>query len=174
MKTFVGFSEQDRHNLVKLKPTFHYQIPLIAEEIHGALKRVPTTAELIRGKSKGLKNSHIHWMNRLFEGNYDEDYFKDRRAIGISHVNIKLPPHFVEGIMSHVRSRAFEIILENQPDPKQVTDEYDSILKILDLDLLIINCAYRDERMARIFKITGISPPLVERLIEQGGSVTTH
>ena len=174
MKTFVGFSQIDRDNLVKLKPTFHYQIPRIAEEIQGTLKRIPATAELTQGKNKGLKHSHIHWMNRLFEGEYGEDYFLNRRDIGVAHVGIRLPPHFVEGIMSHVRSRAFEIILDNQPDSKQAIKEYDSILKILDLDLLIINNAYRDERLDRIFNITGISRPLVERLIEQGGAATTH
>lgn len=174
MKTFVRFSEQDRDNLVKLRPAFHYQIPAIAEEIHDTLESIPTTAALISGKSKGLKNSHIHWLNRLFGGEYGQDYFRNRRDIGIAHVGIGLPPHFVEGIMSHVRSRAFEIVLKNQPDPKQAADEYDSILKILDLDLLIINCAYRDERLDRIFKITGISRQLVERLVEEGGAMTSH
>ena len=170
MKSFVGFSTKDRDNLVKLKSTFRFRIPGIAEEIHDSLERIPVMAELARDQGKDLKNTHIHWMNGLFEGEYEEDYFQSRRRIGAAHVGINLPPHFIEGIMCQVRSRALEIVFEDRPDSRQATEQCDSILKILDLDLLIINCAYRNERLDRIFEITGIDRQLVDRLVEKGSA----
>ncbi len=174
MKTLVGFSQADRDNLLSLKSRFRFRIPGIAEDIHDSLKRTPATAELARKQGKAMKDAHIHWMNGLFEGEYEADYFHNRQKIGTEQVASQWPPHLVEGIFSQVRSRALEIVLEEQPKATQASRQCDSILKILDLDLLIIHCAFREERLNRIFEITGINRQLVDRLIEHGGAVRPH
>jgi hypothetical protein len=81
---------------------------------------------------------------------------------------MKVPPHFVEAMISRVRGDSFAIILEAAGNCEEATRACGSLIKILDLDLLIINSAYREERLKRISSITGASRSLIERLIEQG------
>ena len=42
-----------------------------------------------------------------------------------------------------------------------------SLLRVLDLDVMIINLAYGDERLARLSEFTGMSRKLIERCVVQ-------
>lgn len=168
MKEFVGFTTKDAENLAALQPVFAIHGPPIVEGFHRTLRQFPATAEIIRGREESLLAAHNRWMNELFSGHYGLPYFESRKRIGVKHVAINLPPYFVEGVMSEIRSRGFEGILAETADCHRAATLYESLVKILDLDLLVINCAYRDERIERIFNITGVSRRLIDNLVEQG------
>lgn len=172
MKRFVGFDENAEKNLVELAPIFSEHGPEITNGFHDILERFPVTAELIEGRRDTLKAAHNRWIRELFCGEYGWEYFESRRRIGSAHVRIELPPHFVEGVMSYIRSKAFEVILAETTDCREATRLYDSLLKILDLDLLIINSAYRDERIERIFNVCGVSRNLIDNLVRAGNPAT--
>lgn len=172
IKSFVGFDSTDESNLISLQPIFTIHGPAIINGCHEILHDFPATAKLIEGREEALKAAHNRWIQGLFCGEYGPDYFESRRRIGQVHVQIELPPHFVEGVMSHIRSKAFEAILAETSDSLEAARHYDSLLKILDLDLLIINKAYRDERIERIASVTGISRKLVENVIRVGNPAT--
>jgi hypothetical protein len=168
MKKLVGFDQQDEQRLARLRPLFEQHGQAIIDRLHDWLSAFPDTREILAGREHSLTTAHNRWLRELFAGDYGPDYFRNRLHIGTIHVQMKVPPHFVEAMISRVRADSFAIILAATGSCEQATQAYGSLLKILDLDLLIINSAYREERLKRISSITGASRSLIERLIEQG------
>lgn len=107
-------------------------------------------------------------MGELFAGEYGEDYFNNRLRIGMAHVRIGLDPHWVEAVMSFLRAEAVDAIAQEFDDDAQRCDLYKSLCKLLDLDMMLINVAYGEERLDRITSFTGLSRKLLERCISKG------
>jgi hypothetical protein len=169
LKGFVGFSADDVKNLKELRPIFVERGPAITDRFYATLANYPDTAKLIEGRVDALKQTHMRWMLELFDGDYGAAYLDRRLMIGKVHVRIGLSPYWVEGVMSVVREEGLRIVAENEGDSVKAAARFVSLQKLLDLDLLIINLAYGEERLDRIVKITGMSRKLVERLISKAG-----
>lgn len=120
----------------------------------------------IEGRVDQLKGTHARWMGELFAGDYGEACFQNR--VGMAHVRIGLDTWWVEGVMSFLRTSAAHAIREEVADPEQGTRLLASRVKILDLDLLVINVAYAEERLDRLHNFTGMSRKLIERCIRKG------
>lgn len=168
MKGFIGFDEADVANLTKLAPVFAKHGPTITDQFYTTLEQYPETARLIAGRVDTLKATHHRWMGELFLGEYGDAYFQNRVRIGQAHVRIKLDPFFVEGVMSFLRTAGLLVLREEIKDPDEASQLATSFLKILDLDLLVINMAYGDDRLDRLTKFTGMSRKLLERCVSMG------
>lgn len=169
MKSFVGFGAADVENLKSLAPTFAARGPAITDAFYGILGNFPATAAQIEGRIDALKATHARWMGELFAGDYGEAYFNNRLRIGQAHVRIGLDPQYVEGVMSILRAAGLEAIMADVSDPTEAKTKYESLLKILDLDLVIINLAYGEERLDRVSSFTGMSRRLIETVIKKAG-----
>ena len=135
------------------------------EEMKSFLERFPTTAALIEGRVDQLKATRAAWMGELFAGDYGEAYYNRRIRIGEAHVRIGLPPYFVEAVMNFIRTEGQLAIHAERPD--QAGPLTSSLLKILDLDLILINLAYAEERLNRVSAFTGMSRKLIENVINR-------
>ena len=69
--------------------------------------------------------------------------------------------------MSQIEQDCVGILIKSFP-ADQAASYSQSMLKILDLDLTIINQAYEDERLNRLEAGTGLSRNLLETFINQG------
>ena len=168
MKGFIDFDDKDIQHLKALAPLFAKHGGSITDQFYTTLGNYPETAKLIEGRVDMLKATHRRWMSELFLGEYGEAYFQNRVRIGLAHVRIKLDPFYVEGVMSFLRTSGLLAIREEFKDVDMACSHATSFLKILDLDLLIINLAYGDERMDRLTKFTGMSRKLLERCVSMG------
>ncbi|MCB9760424.1 MAG: hypothetical protein H6739_11350 [Alphaproteobacteria bacterium] len=169
MKSFLGFGDADVDNLRALGPVFAKHGTGITDRFYETLSKEPDTASFIEGRVDALKATHGAWMSELFAGDYGESYFDRRRRIGEAHVRIGLPPQFVEGVMSFIRVDGQAAILAEVPDRDEAVAKCGSLVKILDLDLIVINLAYADERIERLTKLTGMRRALIENIIKAGG-----
>lgn len=172
MKSFVEFTDEDIARLKSLAPIFAKHGGGITDRFYETLGRFPTTAAFIEGRVDHLRKTHGEWMASLFAGDYGPTYLERRLRIGQVHVRIGLPPYYVEAVMNSIRVGGHDAIVREVSDPQQVDALYASLVKVLDLDLLIINLAYADERVTRITRATGMSRKLVERLIVAGEKKT--
>jgi len=164
MKSFLGFDESDRAVLQSLKPLFVEHGPGITDRFYEVLGQNEATARLIEGRVEQLKATHGVWMMELFDGDYGRAYFDRREKIGQAHVRINLPPEFVEGVMSFIRTEGIKLIHANlQGD--EADKAVGALIKVLDLDLIVINLAYAEERIDRITKLTGMRRRLIENII---------
>lgn len=168
MKTFVGFSDADAQNLVKLAPIFEKHGPGMTDAFYATLFRYPDTAKIIEGRVDGLKKTHNRWMTELFKGDYGQGYFEGRYKIGLVHVKVAIDPFYVEGVMDVIRTAGIAAIFAEMEDRASAIACTQSLLKILDLDLLVINLAYGEERLNRLTGFTGFSRKLIENCIKKG------
>jgi len=170
LKNFIGFTEADANNLRALAPTFATSGRAITDEFYGRLLQNPETAALIEGRVDSLKATHMRWMTELFAGDYGDQYLENRWRIGLVHVRVGVNPKWVEAVVSFLRAAASELIANNIADKAQQAACAQSVVRILDLDLMIINLAYGEERLDRLSQFTGMSRKLIERCVSQKSS----
>ena len=167
MKTFLAFSDQDIANLSSLSALFATQGIAITDRFYDVLGTFPSTAALVEGRIDMLKATHARWMGDLFCGTYDEAYLNGRLKIGQIHVKIGLDPMYVEAVMSLIRHDALAVMSREITDLSELVSKYQSLLKVLDIDLMIINYAYAEERLDRLAGFTGMKRTLIENVIRK-------
>ncbi|MDP2316946.1 MAG: protoglobin domain-containing protein [Pseudomonadota bacterium] len=167
MKSFLDFGDTDIANLASLGPVFAEHGGKITDEFYEILDRYPETAKLLVGRIDALKTTHKRYLGELFAGDYGETYFQNRMRVGHTHVRVGLDPYFVEAVMSFLRTAGMLTIRGAFADPAQATALTASYMKVLDLDLLVINLAYSEERLSRLTKFTGMSRKLLETCIQR-------
>lgn len=167
LQDFVGFTADDAANLRELAPLFASHGPAITDAFYARLAANPETAAIIAGRVDHLKQTHARWLAELFAGPHDERYFADRWRIGLVHVRVGVKPWWVEAVASFLRSEGVLLIERELADPARRAACAASLLRVLDLDLMIINLAYGDERLDRLTEFTGMSRKLIERCILQ-------
>jgi hypothetical protein len=167
MKEFIGFGPQDAENLKALAPVFAKHGAELTEGFYRTLGNYAETRSIIDGRVESLKRTHTQWMAELFSGDYGEAYFERRMRIGLVHVRVGIEPHFVEGVMDVIRTGGLAAIFVEIDDKAQAVACSQSLLKLLDLDLMIINLAYGEERLERLTAFTGFSRRLIENCIKK-------
>jgi hypothetical protein len=166
LKQFIGFTADDIDNLRSLAPVFKEHGAAITDSFYERLAENPETGPLIAGRVDKLKQTHMRWMEGLFRGEYGDPYMEERWRIGLVHVRVGVPPWWVEAVTSYLRSAGVGLITTTYPGDRGAALAQ-SYLKILDIDLWLINLAYNDERLARLSSFTGMSRKLLERCVVQ-------
>lgn len=169
IRDFVGFGDDDAARLRGLGPVFEKHGPAITDRFYAALGAWPRTAAIIEGRVDRLKQTHVRWLGSLFAGEYGVPFFEAQYRIGQVHVAQKINPEFVEAVTTHLRNEGLAAILAERTEAEVVRQDYGSLVKVLDLCLLVINLAYADERLDRMASVTGMSRALIENLIARGG-----
>lgn len=165
LKQFLAFGPEDIANLVSLQPIAAKHGGTITDAFYVRLAEVPETAKLIEGRVDALKQTHRQWMMGLVGGDYGPAYLASRWRIGLAHVRIGLDPYWVEGVMSFIRTKLIEAIGTEIADPREATAKAASLLKVCDLDLLVINLSYGEDRLERLTAFTGMKRNLIENII---------
>ena len=166
LKEFVGFDEDDVANLVKAGPILEPYFAPIADQFYGTIGKYPLAAKHVEGRVDKLKTTHKLWMKSLFEGTYDEEYFDWRWKIGMVHVYEGIEPHWMESVMNIIRTGLLEALAKELGDAEETAKIYSSILRVLDLDVLVINLSYSEDRLDRLTDFTGMKRGLIENIIK--------
>lgn len=165
MKRFMGFGDDDVANLVSMAAVMQKHQPAITDHFYALLAEYPPTAKMIEGRVDALKKTHAQWFAELFAGDYSDAYFERRWRIGMAHVRIGLDPYWVEAVMSVIRTKSLDALASELPDPIDVAAKHGSLLKLLDIDLLVINLSYQEDRLTRLTDFTGMKRQLIENII---------
>lgn len=165
LKAFVDFSSADVARLVALQPIIAKHGPGITARFYARLAEVPETAKLIDGRVDALRKTHLAWLESLVGGVYDEGYLASRWRIGLAHVRVGLDPHWVEGVMSFLRTEGIAAISTELDSEKESGLHAASFVKACDLDMLIINLSYAEDRLERLAAFTGMKRALIENII---------
>ena len=166
IKDFIGFTDDDVASLRTLAPIFAAHGATITDLFYVKLARDPEQSRLIEGRVDALKRTHNRWMAELFAGEYGEAYFNDRWRIGLTHVRVGVKPWWVEAVTSFLRTEGLGLLTVELADPTQRIRSAQALIKILDIDLMIINLAYSNETIDRLTQFTGMSRKLIERCVQ--------
>ncbi len=165
LKSLIGFGPEDVKNLVALAPVVAKHGSRVTDAFYAKLARVPETAKLIEGRVDGLKKTHGQWMTSLVNGDYGQAYLESRWKIGAVHVRVGLDPHWVEGVMSFIRTAMVESMAQEITSCTELAARSASFMKICDLDLMVINLSYAEDRLDRLTVFTGMKRGLIENII---------
>lgn len=166
IKNFIGFGDDDVAALKSLAPVFAARGAALTDAFYVKLASNPEQNRLIEGRVDALKRTHNRWMSELFAGEYGEAYFQNRWKIGLAHVRVGVRPWWVEAVTSFLRTEGVALLAAEIADPEQRTRCAQALVKILDIDLMIINLAYADDTIDRLSNFTGMSRKLIERCVQ--------
>ena len=167
LQEFVGFTADDSTRLHALAPLFAAHGGALTDAFYERLAANPETAAIIAGRVDSLKQTHQRWLAELLAGPHDERYFSERWRIGLVHVRMGVKPWWGEAVACFLRAEGVALIERELADPTARIDCARSLLRALDLDVMIINLAYGDDRLDRLSEFTGMSRKLIERCVMQ-------
>jgi uncharacterized membrane protein (DUF373 family) len=146
----LGEAEED--TLHSLAPLMESQADFVVEDFYQFLQEIPDTAKFLEDTERlaRLKLVHRTWLMALFNGPFNEAYYRRLQRIGQAHVRIGLSAHFVYVAMNFLRDR-FKRILAAEIKPSEQEAAEAALDKILDLNLDTIARAYHQAELRRFF-----------------------
>jgi signal transduction histidine kinase len=151
--TYVAFDERASAALKEAHPLVAPYFAAIIDDFYATIEAHPDARAAITGGAAQiarLKQSLLRWIDELFRGPHDEDYFERRARIGRVHVRINLPQMYMLTAMDRIRLRSADV-LRNTPsvDGEAETRMLSALHQILDIELAIMLETYRDDLLAK-------------------------
>jgi two-component system, NtrC family, sensor histidine kinase HydH len=147
LQRYVGFTPEDEARLRAVKP---HVLPVFVNTIEAFYARIlehpDARAALERGERQvgHLKTTLLQWLNELFDGPWDDRYVERRARIGVVHVRIGLPQHYMVTAMNLVRRSLLDAL-----EGSAHRDDRAALNRVLDLDLAIMLHTFRLDLEAR-------------------------
>lgn len=152
LQNYVGFTEEDADRIRELKEIVEPHFGEVIDRFYEALWKNPRTRMVFEGEEQvaRLRRTLLRWLDELFTGPYDEDYFVKRHRIGKVHVNVGLMPQFMFGAMNVMRLEMIAIITDDERGlggGDETARALMSLEKMLDMELTIMVQSYWDALM---------------------------
>ncbi|UCE85848.1 MAG: hypothetical protein JSU66_16210 [Deltaproteobacteria bacterium] len=151
--SFLGFTEEDRELLERLRPVFERRADLLVASFYRHLLSFPETRALLSdGDVKDrLIDVQRDYLLSLAGRRVDEDYVAERRRIGDAHEAVGLGPRWYLGAYAVYASLLVPIVCEkNRGDPVRAEATVTALFKALMLDAQLAMEAYIEKREAQL------------------------
>jgi signal transduction histidine kinase len=168
LQRYVGWNDEYAQHVHSVAPLLRPYFKDLVADFYAEIEQHPGARKVITGgdaQIERLKGTLIQWLEDFFSGCYDADYVTRRWRVGLRHVEIGLDQVYTNAALARLRNGLLVALLAAwHGDQRQLDDVRLAILKLLDLDLAIIEDAYqtefnrrqqRTERLATIGKIAG-------------------
>lgn len=161
-KGFIDFDSADARRLEQLRGTVEQHETELVNAFLEPAYTTPETKEIVDRSPRddeALQAIVSNYFKTVTGGTYDLDYFKHRTRIGQLHDKLDMPLHYFAGMFANVTTamveKRFEALVSSYqaelPDElvDEMTTEVDaaaadinSIIKILNLDMQVVNDTY--------------------------------
>jgi PAS domain S-box-containing protein len=153
LRQYVGWSDYDVQRVRSVGGAIEPYLGRIVDDFYEEIERHQETRTAIRGgraQVKRLKATLLAWLQELFTGRYDRDYVSGRWRVGWRHVEIGLDRIFVSAAFARMRAALTSAVCEAWQGPSpDLLATIQSLNRLLDLDLAIIEYAYHTESLNR-------------------------
>jgi len=153
IKSHYDFTIKDAVNLKGLSSVMEKYANDFPEQFYLCLKNLEDADQFlkdeatIRRHQAGLKV----WFRGLFGGEYGSKYLREIQHVGLSHVKIHLPCHYVNMGMHFVKRYCADILQTEIKDEKERLYLANSLEKIIDINLDALTSSYVEEEIKRVF-----------------------
>ncbi|HUG66438.1 MAG TPA: protoglobin domain-containing protein [Pirellulaceae bacterium] len=176
MQRYVGWSDEDASRVLEVAPLVRGSFEALIEDFYATIETEPQAAKVITGgreQVNRLKGTLCRWLEDLFHGPWSGDYAAARWRVGWRHVEIGLESVFTAVAFSRLRHGLTRVIEQNwSGDLITMQATLQSVHRLLDLDLAIIQDAYEAEYVARQRRsVEQRSEAAFRRLVEAAGSM---
>jgi signal transduction histidine kinase len=168
LQSYVAWNEADLRRVRLAAPVTEPHFKALIDDFYDEIQRHPDAVRVIQGGSaqiERLKGSLAHWIRGLFFDDYDLDYVLRRWRVGLRHVEIRLDQTYTNVALSRLRSGLLRALKSDwKGELGELSAVEQSLNKLLDLDLAIIELAYQtefqrrqkqSERLATIGQVAG-------------------
>jgi two-component system, NtrC family, sensor histidine kinase HydH len=153
VKAYVGFDDAATESLRQAHPLVAPLFGAIIDDFYATIEAHPNARAAITGGSAQiarLKQSLLRWIDELFKGPHDNDYFERRARIGRVHVQIDLPQMYMFTAMDRIRLRSADALREAPGvTPEALKRMLRALHQILDIELAIMLETYRDDLLTK-------------------------
>lgn len=153
MQRYVGWTDSDAARVAALWPLVAPHAKSLIDDFYDEIRRHPEASHVITGgqaQIERLSQTLREWLAQLFSGNYDVDYISRRWRVGYRHVEIGLEQRFTSLALSRLRTGIAQSACTSwRGKPEDLAAGLNSVNKLLDLDLALIQDAYEFEHVRR-------------------------
>jgi signal transduction histidine kinase len=149
MKAYVELDDVCIERLAKLRPHVEARAVPIIDHFYEQVLRFPNASSVLESPAQveRLKQTLRTFIVEMLSGPYGQDYFNKRRRIGLVHVRVGLPEHFVFVAMSRLRSDICNVAAECLP-PEELIATCNAVARITDLELAVMSSTYLEAHEA--------------------------
>jgi signal transduction histidine kinase len=150
--TYVGFDDAASAALREAHPIVSPRFAAIIDDFYDTIEAHPEARAAITGgraQIARLKGSLLRWIDELFRGPHDVEYFERRARIGRVHVRIDLPQVYMLTAMDRIRVRSSDVLRDAVADAAGRHRMLTALHQILDIELAIMLETYRDDLLAK-------------------------
>ncbi len=143
--SFLKFNQQDEEHLKALTEVFAPHIPDIVHSFYQHLQGFEETASLLTDEliTQRLLDVQQRYLERLTEGNYDQQYAAERSQIGHTHNRVGLEPKWYIGTYNLYIHLLIPLICQAYRDePERMQNAILALTKVLMLDMQLAIEAY--------------------------------
>jgi signal transduction histidine kinase len=168
LQRYVGWTDEDASRVHSIRPQVTPYFGALVDDFYAEIENHPNARKVITGGDEQiarLKKSLLRWLDELLSGRYDRDYVERRWRVGFRHVEIGLDQVYTNAALSRLRRGLLTAIAQTwRGNPQEQLLIRESLNRLLDLDLAIIEDAYQTEfqrrqavaeRLATIGKVAG-------------------
>ncbi len=153
LQQYVGWSDEDAVRVVSAWPVIEPHLGELIDDFYDEIDRHPNARKVITGGAEQiarLKKTLRGWVQELFSGRYDSDYAMRRWRVGRRHVDIGLDQIYTNVALSRLRHNMRAVLRRDWPGPvPDLIRVLNSLDRLIDLDLAIIESAYQEEHLER-------------------------
>ena len=150
---YVGFDQASSEALREARSLVAPHFGAIIDDFYDTIEAHPDASAAITGGAAQiarLKQSLLKWIDELFTGPHDGEYFVRRARIGRIHVRISLPQVYMLTAMDRIRLRTSDVLRDAPGVPPAALRRMLAALhQILDIELAIMLETYRDDLLAK-------------------------
>jgi two-component system NtrC family sensor kinase len=154
LQSYVSWTDEDARRIEAVASLLEPHLPSLIDDFYAQIERHPEALKVITGgepQIDRLKGTLLQWVRELLAGRYDESYVDCRWRVGWRHVEIGLAQVYTNVALSRLRTGLGRALQENwNGDLALLRETVRSLDKLLDLDLAIIEEAYRAEYTLRL------------------------
>jgi uncharacterized membrane protein (DUF373 family) len=147
IKAHYGFTEADAGNLMRLKPMMEGHRDRFVSEFYDHVKNFEEAQKFLKDESTVRRHQEAlkHWFTHLFTGNYGGKYFEGLEKVGMTHVKINLPAHYVNAAFHFVKQFTLGVLEKEFNDSEECQRYERSVTKIIDINLDVFTSSYIEE-----------------------------
>lgn len=152
IKRYIGFDAEDEARLRALGPRVAPHCVRIVDDFYDHILNHSGARQSITGGDAQvgrLKKTLIVWIQGLFTGPWDHEYYERRARIGRKHVEIDLPQQYMFTAVNVIRGHLLEIVLDSAAEA-DVRPELHAVDKLLDMELAVMLHTYREDHLSRM------------------------
>jgi signal transduction histidine kinase len=157
LKRYVRFTDEDAQRLGAFRDRVTPHYARIAQEFYERIREHEEAHAVFTGEEQiaRLQVSMVRWLDGLFGGIYDEEYFAQTERIGRVHVKVGLPQRYMLTAMALIRSSLTAIVDEAKAR--------DALSRLLDIELAVMLESYREDMTARLARSAEVEHEALSR-----------